>query len=183
MIRKRLQTLTVAITLTDLLSVGLMMPTAHAQTAAPAVKVSASSKHVALPPHTASLDWLTLTTPQRQALQPLATSWPQLSEVQKKKWIALSANFNTLTPAAKERLHARMAQWAALTPKQRTLARLNYTQTQRVTVQDKAERWEVYQSLTPEQKQALAASAPKIPLAPRVKVPKAPKAPLSAPAH
>jgi len=181
--RKSLQNFSFAITLMCILSFGFMMPVAQAQIATPSGKAPASNKNMALPAPPAPLDWLTLTPPQRQALQPLATSWPHLTEVHKKKWIVLSANFDTLTPEAKERLHARMAQWAALTPTQRALARLNYTQTQRVTVEDKAERWEVYQSLTAEQKQALAASAPKLPLAPRVKVPKASKTSPSAPAH
>lgn len=163
-----------AIALLSLSCAAVVVTHVQAQTAAPAVKASASGKNTTLPAPTASLGWLTLTPSQQQALQPLAVSWPQLSEVQKKKWIALSANFNTLTPAAKSRLHERMAQWAALTPKQRTLARLNYNQTQRVSPADKAERWEVYQTFTPEQKQAMAASALKVPLSPHVKVPKAP---------
>jgi hypothetical protein len=121
------------------------------------------------------LDWSTLTPPQHQALQPLAASWPTLSEGQKKKWIALSANYNTLSAPAQERLHERMVQWATLTPKQRAQARMNYSQTQRMSAENKAERWEVYQALTAEQKQALAASAPKLPLArPRVTAPKLP---------
>ncbi len=176
---KRFQShLTNAIMLLGLACAGLMTVQAQAQTLAaapvPAGKASVSGKIPATPAATTHLSWLSLTPAQQQALQPLSASWSQLSEVQKKKWIALSANFNTLTPPAKERLHARMAQWAALTPKQRTLARLNYNQTQRVSPEDKAERWEVYQTFTPEQKRALAASAPKMPLAPHVKVPKTP---------
>jgi hypothetical protein len=120
------------------------------------------------------MDWSTLTPLQHQALQPLASAWPTLREAQKKKWIALSANYQALPDPAKGRLHERMVQWAALTPKQRAQARLNYSQTQRVSGEDKAERWEVYQALTAEQKQTLAASAPKLPLAPVVKVPKTP---------
>lgn len=125
------------------------------------------------------LEWSHLSATQRLALQPLAASWPSLSETQKKKWIALSANYATLSAPDKDRLRARMVEWAALTPKQRTQARLNFSQTQAVTAEDKAERWEIYQSLTPEQKRALAASAPKVPLAPHVKVP---RKPASAPA-
>jgi hypothetical protein len=113
-------------------------------------------------------DWSSLNRAQQDALSPLAKQWPELSDGQKKKWIALSANYNSLSPAAKERLHERMAQWAALTPRQRMQARLNFSATQRVQNEDKAERWEVYQSLTAEQKRALAASAPKPTLAPRL---------------
>lgn len=120
---------------------------------------------------TDNLAWQHLSSAQHQALQPLAVIWSKLSETQKKKWVALSANFHTLPAPAQERLHARMTQWATLTPKQRSQARLNYSQTKRLPLETKAERWEVYQSLTPEQKKQLAASAPKVPLAPQVKVP------------
>lgn len=147
---------------------------AVAQTGAPVVPKSSATHATPLLAKADSLDWAHLSVPQHQALQPLAATWPKLSETQKKKWIALSANYASLSAPAKERLHARMAEWAALTPKQRTQARLNYSQTQKLPLEDKAERWEIYQTLTPEQKQALAASAPKVPLAPHVKVPKAP---------
>lgn len=120
------------------------------------------------------VSWQHLSAAQRQALQPLAAAWPHLSQAQQKKWIALSADYPSLSAQAKERLHARMTEWAALTPKQRTQARLNFSLTQGVAPDDKTERWEVYQSMTAEQKRALAASAPKVPLAPLVKPPKTP---------
>jgi len=116
-------------------------------------------------------EWKTLTPAQHQALQPLAATWPTLSDVQKKKWIALSSNYAHLKPVDQQKLHQRMADWAALTPKQRTQARLNYTQTQQLSPEDKAERWEVYQSLTPDQKKIMIESAPKLPLAPKVAPP------------
>ncbi len=147
---------------------------AAAQTSSSANPKAIASQAVAEPDQADNLAWAHLSPRQRQALQPLAASWPKLSEAQKKKWIALSANYASLSVEAKERLHARMAEWAALTPKQRTQARLNFSQTQTVPTEDKAERWEIYQTLTPEQKHALAASAPKVPLAPHVKVPKKP---------
>lgn len=143
---------------------------AAAQTGAP---VAPATHSATLSTTADGLDWQQLTTTQHQALQPLAVSWPHLSETQKKNWIALSTNFHTLSAASKARLHARMAEWAALTPRQRTQARLNYSQTQQLPLEDKAERWEVYQTLTPEQKRALAESAPKVPLAPQVTAPKA----------
>jgi len=159
-----------------LLGVTLLVAAASAaaQTSTPVVKAPVASPKTPVTTQAGDLDWQHLSAAQRQALRPLAQSWPRLTELQKKKWIALSANFHTLTAPAKERLHARMAEWAALTPKQRTQARFNYSQTQTLPNEDKAERWEIYQSLTAEQKKALAASAAKVPLAPHVKVPKAP---------
>jgi len=137
--------------------------------------VSAQSANIGEKNHSPSkparLEWSGLTPTQHQALAPLAASWPGLSEDQKKKWITLSHNYAKLPPTDQRKLHQRMAQWAALTPRQRTLARLNFSQTQLVTPEDKAERWEIYQSLTPEQKKALAELAPKLPLAPKVAKP------------
>jgi hypothetical protein len=157
-----------------LISIELIGSEASAQAASAVIKSSQVTKGGTTAKSATNLDWLTLTPLQHQALLPLASSWRTLSDPQKKKWIALSANYQTLPAPAKEKLHERMVQWAALTPKQRAQARLNYSQTQRVSVEDKAERWEVYQALTAEQKQTLAASAPKLPLAPHVKLPKAP---------
>ncbi len=149
--------------------------TAWAQGSSTAAKPTTLASHESVIKAKAAvdpLDWQHLSAPQHQALLPLASTWTQLSDTQKKKWIGLSANFQKLSPTAKARLHERMAQWAALTPRQRTHARLNFSQSQALPQEDRAERWEVYQALTPEQKKALAAAAPKAPLAPQVKVPK-----------
>ena len=156
------------------LILGVLAWSAVAQTNAPLVPKSSAAYITAPQAKTDSLAWAHLGANQQQALQPLAATWSKLSETQKKKWITLSADYADLPTTAKDRLHARMAEWAALTPKQRTQARLNFSQTQAVPTEDKAERWEIYQTLTPEQKHALAASAPKVPLAPHVKVPKKP---------
>jgi hypothetical protein len=157
-----------------LLSCGLTVSVACAEGAGITSRPGATAKTVSSPKHPDKLDWTNLSVVQQQALRPLSLTWPTLSDQQKQKWIALSANYQEMPSSAKDRLHERMVEWAALTPKQRNQARLNYSQTVRVPSQDKAERWEVYQSLTPEQKQTLAASAPKMPLAPHVKVPKPP---------
>lgn len=148
--------------------------TAAAQGHTPATEPLTPSHNANASASANELSWQNLSAAQHQALQPLASAWPHLSEIQQKKWITLGANFATLSAPAKARLHARMTEWAALTPTQRTQARLNYSQIQSVPPEDKAERWEVYQAMTPEQKQALAASAPKVPLAPHVKPPKTP---------
>jgi hypothetical protein len=165
------------------IAAGLITFQVHAQTAAPSAITTSGVKKATLTSQSTSPDWSTLTRAQQQALQPLASIWPKLSEAQKKKWIALSANYPSLSDSAKERLHERMVQWAALTPRQRTQARLNFAKTQQVPAEDKTERWEVYQALTAEQKKTLAASAPKLPLAPQVSKPikpVMPKTPASA---
>jgi hypothetical protein len=103
--------------------------------------------------------WTTLTPAQQAALSPLSGTWRSLGEAHKRKWIALSANFSSMPPAEQSRLHSRMTEWATLSPQQRTLARLNYAEAQKVAPTDKQAKWEAYQALPPEEKSKLAAGA------------------------
>ncbi len=108
--------------------------------------------------------WTELTPQQQQALAPLAASWGSLSEVHKRKWLALSRNFATLPAAEQAKLHSRMTDWAALSPQQRTQARLNFGEARQLSADDKKAKWEAYQALPPEEKRKLAArAAPKTP--------------------
>lgn len=104
--------------------------------------------------------WGDLSAAQQQALQPLAGAWPTLSEAQKRKWIALSRNYQRMTPDDQARLHSRMTGWVALSPQQRTQARLNFAETKGLSADDKKAKWEAYQALPPEEKRKLAAGAP-----------------------
>jgi len=116
------------------------------------------SPTLTLPSPFAALDWKTLTPAQQVALKPLAGSWAALSDPQKRKWISLSANFERMTPADQAKLHERMEQWAALSPRQREQARLNFAEAQKIAPQQKTEKWQAYQALSPEEKQRLATS-------------------------
>jgi hypothetical protein len=93
------------------------------------------------------------------ALKPLQSDWNNLSDQQKRKWLSISANFPRMAVGEQTKLHERMAQWAALSPRQREVARLNYGEVQKLSPQQKNEKWEAYQALTPTDKQKLAASA------------------------
>jgi hypothetical protein len=103
--------------------------------------------------------WADLTVQQQQSLAPLTGTWRTLSEAHKRKWLALSQNYPTMPPGEQARLHSRMQEWAALSPQQRTLARLNFAESQRVNADDKRAKWEAYQNLSPEEKRTLAAGA------------------------
>jgi hypothetical protein len=83
------------------------------------------------------LPWPDLSAAQKQALAPLAPLWVSLSEAQRQKWLALSKNFNNLPLAEQQIMHSRMADWASLTPQQRTQARLNFGESQKLPAQDK----------------------------------------------
>jgi len=106
-----------------------------------------------------NMAWRSLSAQQQLALQPLQNNWNSLSDQQKRKWLSISANFPRMTVGEQTKLHERMAQWAALSPSQREVARLNYGEVQKMSPQQKNEKWEAYQALTPMDKQKLAAAA------------------------
>ncbi len=63
-------------------------------------------------------------------------------------------------------MHSRMAEWASLSQQQRTQARMNFAESNKLVPKEKAEKtatktatWEAYQALSPEEKQKLAAKA------------------------
>jgi hypothetical protein len=148
-----------------LVSVTLNFPS-QAQPSPASAPVVAAPAPVARPAPVASaannastIVWISLTAQQQAALQPLQGHWNSLSDQQKRKWLSISANFSRMAVAEQTKLHERMAQWAALSPPQRELARLNYGEVQKMSPQQKNEKWEAYQALTPTDKQKLAASA------------------------
>lgn len=107
--------------------------------------------------------WADLTTAQKAALAPLATSWPSTAEPQKRKWLEIAKNFSRLTPAEQATMTGRMTEWVALSPQQRAQARLNFAKTKELSTQltpdERKAKWETYQALSPEQKKDLAAKA------------------------
>ncbi|MCZ2496688.1 DUF3106 domain-containing protein [Xylophilus sp. Kf1] len=108
--------------------------------------------------------WGELTAGQRTALAPLYPHWDTLSENHKRKWIAISRNFDHWSADEQGKLHGRMSAWAGLSTVQRDQARLNYAEARKVNVDEKKARWEAYQALSDEQRDKLAAStAPKRP--------------------
>ena len=133
------------------------LPKPSVSTQAP---IRASQVRTAPAPRAEALPtWTTLTPAQQAALAPLSGTWRSLGEAHKRKWIALSENFFIMQPAEQALLHSRMTEWAALSPQQRTLARLNYAEAQKVAPTDKRAKWEAYQALPPEEKSKLAAGA------------------------
>lgn len=140
---------------------------AHAQpqVAAPAAKAASAARPPVRPaPANDNITlWNELGPAEQRALRPLAASWAQLDEAQRRKWRALAKDFDRMPPAERALLQTRMTEWAALSPRQRSQARLNFAQTKNLPVEDKRAQWEAYQSLSPEERRRLAASAPKLP--------------------
>jgi hypothetical protein len=79
-----------------------------------------------------------------------------LGETSKRKWIALSVNFQSMAPAEQLKLHARMNEWVAFSQQERMQARLNFTQSKQLPQSHKTATWEAYQALSPEEKTRLA---------------------------
>lgn len=109
-------------------------------------------------------EWQDLTPAQQLSLQPLAANWNSLGEANKRKWIALAANYPNLAPAEQAKLHSRMTEWVSLSQKERDQARLNFARTKQLTPAQKAATWQAYQALSAEEKQKLAISAPPKPV-------------------
>jgi hypothetical protein len=103
--------------------------------------------------------WKELTVAQQLSLKPLAGTWATLGEGQKRKWIAIAANYNSLQPAEQVKLHSRMTEWVSLTQQQRTQARLNFAETKQLTPDQKTATWQAYQALSAEEKAKLAVAA------------------------
>lgn len=134
-----------------------MLAWAQTPPAGQAPPVASAKPRVAEPD--APPTWRALSPAQREALAPLAPIWGNINSSRKRKWIALSANFSNLSPQDRATLHGRMKEWASLSNAERNRARLNFAQTQELSHEEKKARWEAYQALSPERKQALAAQA------------------------
>ena len=135
-----------------------------AQQAPPAKPASAAAPvKILTKPVASKPSWAELTPMQQQALKPLAVSWHSISEAQKRKWIEISKNYPTLLPADQHTIHSRMNEWVALSPLQRAEARLNFAKTKELSTQltpeEKKAKWQIYQALSPEEKQKLASKA------------------------
>lgn len=114
-------------------------------------------------PAGSGLAWNGLSAEQRTALRPLRELWPTLGAEDQRQWLAMARNFNRLSPAEQSRLQQRMNDWARLSPTQRSRARLNFGEVRRVPRDERRERWEQYQELSPEERARLARDRPKPP--------------------
>jgi hypothetical protein len=149
------------------LVLGAAIPQARAQTAVPAAAASAPAKTVVSQVF-ASQNWADLTPVQRDILQPLAPTWPSLSQNHKRKWLQMAKSYPGQSTEEQSKIQGRMKEWVALSPQQRAQARLNFATTKELskelTAEEKQAKWQAYQSLSEEEKKKLAAKAPPKPL-------------------
>ena len=137
-------------------------PTAAPQEASSQVTSAPAASASAKKPES-SPSWQSLSANQKTALAPLHKLWPEISEAQKRKWLALSVNFSDRSAEEQAKMQARMKDWAKLTPQQRALARLNFAEVQQVTVDERKSKWEAYQSLSRDERHELTKGHPPAP--------------------
>ena len=148
--------------LASLLSLSLWNPS-QAQTAQSVTKPPLPEKTV-VAQASSGPNWNELTAVQREILQPLALTWPRLSQSHKRKWLQLAKSYPSLSTEEQTKMQGRMREWVALSPQQRVQARLNFARTKELSkelsAEEKQAKWQAYQSLSDEEKRKLAAKAP-----------------------
>jgi hypothetical protein len=128
------------------------LPTLRLLTAALCVAVSASAWAA---PH----DWNTLSKAQRDVLQPLQPQWGSIDGPRRQKWLEVAARFPRMTAEEQALVRSRMSGWAGLPAKERNEARVRFQDSTRLPQDERKARWEAYQSLSAEQRQALVDQA------------------------
>jgi hypothetical protein len=127
--------------------------------------------------------WAQLTQPQQQALTPLQKLWPEINQARKRKWLAVSRNFQDLPEIEQQKLQDRMREWASMTETERAQARLQYAHAQTISVDERRQRWEAYQALSLEQREQLAQHRPRKPQGAAVALRPAPRSKIITPVH
>ena len=111
------------------------------------------------------LTWQALSPSQRSALAPLQRDWAGIDADRRAKWLEIAARFPAMPVDEQQRVQERMAAWARLTPAERGRARLSFQEAKQLPKEERQARWEAYQALAPEQREALASRvAPRLPL-------------------
>lgn len=103
--------------------------------------------------------WSSLTAIQRRQLEPLYAEWAGIDASRKQKWLDVAARMPNMSQDEQARVRIRMAEWARMSPAERGRARLQFQEARQLAPGDRQERWESYQSLPADQRQAFARKA------------------------
>lgn len=106
-------------------------------------------------PVLAGKSWEALTPQQRTVLAPLTGQWSQMDASARDTWVALAKRYPEMEANEQQRLRDRMRDWAALSPTERRRVHQGFLAAQRVGPEERQQKWEQYQALAPEQRQAL----------------------------
>lgn len=104
-------------------------------------------------------EWHALTAQQREVLKPLAHQWRYMDDPSRDKWRNVANRYGSLPPAEQRRLQQRMARWSDLPPQERGEARLRFQQSRQLSAHERQRKWEAYQALPPETREALSRRA------------------------
>lgn len=131
-----------------------------ARPAAPAARLkplpkSVSPTSLGAPP----ANWSGLTPKQQALLAPLERDWPGISDAQRSKWLSATPTLATMSGEEIKRVHDRMRDWAQLSTADRLNARIGFQVARQLTAEQRQARWEAYQALPAEERQALADKA------------------------
>lgn len=126
----------------------------------PAVKSRPLAKVVppavlSVPPAT----WAGLTPKQQALLAPLERDWPEISDVQRSKWLSATPTLATMSGEEIKRVHDRIRDWTMLSGSERLNARISFQVSRQLTPEQRQARWEAYQALPEEERKALAEKA------------------------
>ncbi len=144
-----------------LLQTGVLLAVAAAFSAALAADRTAQAI-AEVRPVTASISstaWSALSAAQQLALAPLQKEWASIDGVRQQKWLELTARFPTMPADERSRIQQRMAQWASLTPAKRNQVRLQFLEAKQLPAEQRQARWQEYQALSVDEKQAWARQA------------------------
>jgi hypothetical protein len=125
------------------------------ETAADGQRVPVSTAPQAAP----GLRWADLRAEHARVLAPLRDAWDSLEREQQDKWVELAALFPRLAADERALVQQRMGEWARMSADDRRRARLQFRQASTLTPEQRLERWQAYQNLPPEQRQALLEQA------------------------
>ncbi len=129
-----------------------VVPNVSAQGTARAQSAGTPAKVAADPGPT----WASLTPAQRRSLAPLERDWSTIDAPRKAKWLEIATKLPTMPPDEQRRMQERMTEWARMTPSERGQARLSFQEAKQLSPQERQARWEAYQALPAEDRQALA---------------------------
>ncbi|MBW8848163.1 MAG: DUF3106 domain-containing protein [Burkholderiales bacterium] len=135
----------------EAVAASVALPTSVARPLTPVAPVGSA---LAAPP-----TWQSLTPGQQALLAPLERDWAKLGPNQRSKWLNATPMLATLPPPELARLHERMRDWSHLTPAERVDARIGFQVARQVDAEQRQAKWEAYQALPPEKRQALAEKA------------------------
>lgn len=103
--------------------------------------------------------WSSLSPAQQQVLAPLQREWATIDAGRREKWIEVASKFPTMPADERARVQARMSDWARMTPAQRAAARQQFQEVKQLPAEERQERWNAYQALSPEERGQLAQRA------------------------